>query len=100
MRAAFRTIPIDEFGDRVLVRPLPAFRGQAIDYCRLRLFEIWKGKNSFRRFPFPSGLGILGGLLRRSVRMHKKFYPWPLPAIYPEPSLTLPFARSSRVIKN
>ena len=36
----FRTVPIDELVYRMIVRSLTAFRSQAVQYRRLRLFEI------------------------------------------------------------
>jgi hypothetical protein len=36
----FRAVPIDEFIYGMIVRSLSAFRGQTVQYGRLRLFEI------------------------------------------------------------
>jgi Tfp pilus assembly protein PilV len=36
----FRTVPVDELVYRMIVRSLAAFRSQAVQYSRLRLFEI------------------------------------------------------------
>jgi hypothetical protein len=55
----FRAVPVDELIYGMIVRSLAAFRSQAVQYGRLRLFEIGQGKRTLRC------LGILGGLLRR-----------------------------------
>jgi len=36
----FRAVPVDEFIYRMIIRSLAAFRSQAVQYGRLRLFEI------------------------------------------------------------
>jgi hypothetical protein len=36
----FRTVPVDEFIYRMIIRSLSAFRSEAVQYGRLRLFEI------------------------------------------------------------
>ncbi len=36
----FRAVPVDEFIYRMIIRSLTAFRSQAVQYGRLRLFEI------------------------------------------------------------
>src|SRR5205823_10960552 len=50
-KSRFRAIPLDELIYGVIVRSLAAFRGQAVQYGRLRLFKIGKGKRSLRRSP-------------------------------------------------
>jgi hypothetical protein len=53
----FRTVPVDKFVYRVIVRSLTAFRSQCVQYGRFRLFEIGKGKRSLGRFPLSPVLG-------------------------------------------
>jgi hypothetical protein len=40
-------IPVNEFADRVLIRSLGAWRGEAVQYCRFRLFKVGKAENGF-----------------------------------------------------
>ena len=58
--AWFRAVPVDKFVYRVIVRSLAAFRSQGVQYGRLRLFEIGKGKGSLRRFPLSPVFGHSG----------------------------------------
>ena len=39
-KSRFRAVPVDEFIYRMIIRSLTAFRSQAVQYRRLRLFEI------------------------------------------------------------
>ena len=39
-KSRFRAVPVDEFIYRMIIRSLAAFRSQAVQYGRLRLFEI------------------------------------------------------------
>ncbi len=61
----FRAVPVDEFINRMIIRPLTALRSKAVQYGGLRLFEIDRTRDRFGGFLFLRCLGILGGLLRR-----------------------------------
>jgi len=61
----FGTVPIDKFSDGMLVSSLPTFRSQAVNDCRLGLFEIWSARTRLGDFLLRRGLGILGCLLCR-----------------------------------
>jgi hypothetical protein len=56
----------------------PLFGSKAVDDRGLRLFEIWKRKNSLGHFLLASGCGHSGRPAPLSGRMHTKFYPSPL----------------------
>src|SRR5580698_3728816 len=43
----FRTIPLDEFSDRMIIGSMGTGRCQAVQYCRFRLFKIGELENRF-----------------------------------------------------
>jgi len=47
--ARLRTVPFDELADRVVVRPLTAGRCEAVQHCRLGVFEVGQGQHPLRR---------------------------------------------------
>src|SRR2546426_7232673 len=51
-QAWLRAIPLDKFGDSVIVGPLSAFRRKRIENGGFRLFQIGQGEDAFRRFLF------------------------------------------------
>ena len=62
----FRTVPFDEFSDRMVVGPLRTGRSKAVQYGRLGLLKIRKVKHGLRRsFTFYLALCHRNGLHRR-----------------------------------
>src|SRR6516165_11279263 len=62
--ARFRAVPVDEFADRVIIRSLRTPRGQTIQDCGFRLFEIRHLQDSFR-IAFTFVLGHSSSLRRQ-----------------------------------
>ena len=52
--SGLRTLPLDEFGDGVIVGPLAALRRKGVENSGLCLFQIGQGEDTFGRFLFLS----------------------------------------------
>ena len=79
-KPGFRAVPIDEFSDRMIVRPLGAGRGQVVQYRRFGLLKVGELGNRFGcplvRSSIPekrhSRLTAKGLSLRRIRRLNRK----------------------------
>jgi hypothetical protein len=58
-KAGFRAVPVDEFADAVIIGPLGTPRGEAVQDCGFRLFEIRQLQDGFG-IVFPFVLGHFG----------------------------------------